>query len=368
MSYLRSLVKSALPSSLLFALHDFKYLDTPEDYSQKSKGINIARSHCYPRKTIYFLPDRPVPGFRRGSVSYKLCRLLGYRITYDSFRYERGPGHRYDVVFKYNRKETFPVPLSSSQFEVDHVINGDLTDLSKHAVNAAFEEVFGYAVGVDPTAYDGAIVAKSNVNAANDGHLVEGPIAPADIRYDQAYQRVIDNSAEDSSFVLDYQVPVHGDQIPLVYLKYRPVETRFLDESTYATVKEPAEVFSKDEIDKLLQFARHMKIDYGELDVLRDKGDRRIYVVDANSTPWGPPRGLEESDRQLALAKMTRSFERLIQTPDLRRHADGKSTEPDDAQRYGRVRMSLLPETQLRACSVHPTRDRVALRGTAFLG
>ncbi len=46
---------------------------------------------------------------------------------------------------------------------------------------------------------------------------------------------------------------------------------------------------SGQEISNLLQFCQLMGMDYGELDVLRDRQDGRIYVVDANSTPLPPP-------------------------------------------------------------------------------
>lgn len=34
---------------------------------------------------------------------------------------------------------------------------------------------------------------------------------------------------------------------------------------------------------------RIMGLDYGELDVLRDTEDGKLYVADVNNTPWDPP-------------------------------------------------------------------------------
>ena len=42
-----------------------------------------------------------------------------------------------------------------------------------------FEDVFGYALDVDPTTYTGRIVKKLDENATHDGEVVDGPI-PAD--------------------------------------------------------------------------------------------------------------------------------------------------------------------------------------------
>ena len=58
--------------------------------------------------------------------------------------------------------------------------------------------------------------------------------------------------------------------------------------------------------------ARKLGIDYGEFDVLRDK-DRRIYVVDANNTPYGPPNELSEGDCTRALVLLANEFVRLIE-------------------------------------------------------
>jgi hypothetical protein len=58
--------------------------------------------------------------------------------------------------------------------------------------------------------------------------------------------------------------------------------------------------------------ARKMGIDYGEFDILRDK-DGRIYVVDVNNTPWGPPNGLPEFESNIALKRLVKSFDRLLE-------------------------------------------------------
>lgn len=324
MSTLRSTVKRLLPPTLLHAWRDLKYTDKPNNWSIKKDGsprVNILRSHYSPKLTIYFCPEQPLPGTvayngsqaHRGAVAYKLCRLLGYGITTNApHRYETEARDPYDVVFKYQRG-TYFTSLSGSQFDPEDIINGTCSDISKRAVNAFFEETFGYGLAVDPTSHDEAILVKSNLNSVHDGHVVQGPLAPSDVQAEKRYQRVIDNTTSNGDMVLDYRVPVHGGQIPLVFLKYRPAESRFESESTYATFEEPAEVFSQDEVQNLLQLAVRMGVDFGELDVLRDREDGRIYVVDVNPTPWGPPRGLSEQERKEALGYLGRSFAQLIQ-------------------------------------------------------
>ena len=55
-----------------------------------------------------------------------------------------------------------------------------------------------------------------------------------------------------------------------------------------------------------------MGIDYGELDILRDNNDGRIYIVDANNTPSGPPNGLTDVQECLALHRMVYPFNKLL--------------------------------------------------------
>ena len=54
----------------------------------------------------------------------------------------------------------------------------------------------------------------------------------------------------------------------------------------------------------MLRFARALGIDYGELDILRDRDDGRIYIVDVNNTPFGPPNHLPWSDSRRAVRRL----------------------------------------------------------------
>ncbi len=51
---------------------------------------------------------------------------------------------------------------------------------------------------------------------------------------------------------------------------------------------------------------------YGELDLLRDT-DGRLYVVDANNTPYWPQEHLSRPQRKRALALIAASYERLLE-------------------------------------------------------
>lgn len=294
MGSVRRLAKQLSPPSIPNAKNDWESIT-----AHTSDRINILWSYFSPRISILFLPERPP----LGSLAYKLSRLSGCAINVD----EQTP---YDVVFKLEDK-TFSDSLSSAEFDVEHVINGQCTNISKNHVNATFEKVFGYPLGVDPAQYDGAMVVKSNENSTHDGTVVKGPLSHAKIHSRNTYQKAIDNTTENGEYVLDYRVPIHGNNIPLVYLKYRPVPSRFANENSHVTLSSPEEVFSEAERNKIKSFTRHLQMDFGELDVLRD-GDGRLYVVDANSTPFGPPNGLAQADHKQALRCLKTSFEAFI--------------------------------------------------------
>ena len=56
-------------------------------------------------------------------------------------------------------------------------------------------------------------------------------------------------------------------------------------------------------------FMKKIGLDYGELDVLRDQDNNKIYVVDANSTPFGPPQQMDWKKKEEALHMLARAFE-----------------------------------------------------------
>lgn len=251
--------------------------------------------------TILFTPDRPVPS----SIVHKLCALNGYRIV-------SHPKRKYDLVFRY-RNATFYNKSVCGVSESSPMINRNTTDISKKNVDRIFSKVFGYSLMLNPTAHQGKAVEKSDANAQHDGRIIDCPIQESSVREDCVYQRIINNSGDDNQ-VRDLRVVVHGDQIPLVYQKYRPLNTRFSNTNTHVKLGEPSVLFSKDELNKIRQFSKSLGLDYGELDVLRDNDTKQIYIVDANLTPWGPPNGLSFEDQKRALEKLILSFHEMIQS------------------------------------------------------
>jgi hypothetical protein len=194
-------------------------------------------------------------------------------------------------------------------------LNGGLCDTSKRNVERVFAQVFGYALAVDPTTHQGLCVAKSDRhNSSHDGRVIECPISEADPGL--AYERLIDNRT-DGGAVEDLRVPVVGGEIPFVYRKHRPFCDRFSNTNLWVGLATAEQVLSEGERELLRVFCRAMGLDLGELDVLRDASDTRIYVVDVNPTAWGPPRPLQTAEAIRAVRTYAAALARLTeQTTD----------------------------------------------------
>jgi len=189
------------------------------------------------------------------------------------------------------------------------LLNIYCNDISKARVNSVFEDVFGYSLAVDPQTYKGKCVMKANWNALHKGRIIE---CPAKLHEgDFVYQKLIRNEVKDG-LVEDMRVPIFGNKTPFVYLKYRSVENRFVDRkhtNKKATIIEVSKVLSLSELKDIYLFCEAIGLDYGELDILRDREDGRIYIVDANNTPSGPTSSIGDDDGKAAVVRLSQAFE-----------------------------------------------------------
>ncbi|HLF72648.1 MAG TPA: hypothetical protein VI759_10910, partial [Dehalococcoidia bacterium] len=247
-------------------------------------------------ETVLFYPDRPREW---GYMHYKVCHQLGLRMTNDpkadmvlTFRFE-------DETWKHNDAR-----LAEWMRSGRRVINGRCTDVSKRAVDTAFARVFGYSISVDPGTHAGPYVRKSDLNATHDGVVLEAPAEPEE---GFVYQKLIDNRSGEDRFA-DLRVIVCADTIPFVYHYYRFLSARFTNNISAVELKETGEVLSDGEVAGLLRLCREMGVDLGALDVLRDRVDGRIYVVDVNDTAKGPPITLGGEYHDEALRRLAAVF------------------------------------------------------------
>ena len=130
-------------------------------------------------------------------------------------------------------------------------------------------------------------------------------------RHDRVYQRLVDNTFDGTEYI-DIRTPVVGGQIPFVYLKRRQRDGRFTNDNDRVDMTSPDAVLSTEEQALILKFAQSMKLDFGGLDVLRDRADGRIYIVDVNKTDMGPPSALSSKNKLAAIRGLSAAFANLV--------------------------------------------------------
>lgn len=178
------------------------------------------------------------------------------------------------------------------------VLNDTQFDSRKRNVQAVFERISSRSLSVDPVSYDGIAVVKSDRNAEHDGALIKLPIKrPAD---GCVYERLIENLVGEN-FIFDIRVPFFDGLAPLAYIKLRPRELRFQNVNHAVALVAPGDVLSWEELTLCRTFCREIGLEYGEIDVLRDRRTGEIFIVDANNTPAGPPGMLSEEGRATAI-------------------------------------------------------------------
>ncbi|MEM9466241.1 MAG: hypothetical protein AAGA90_12775 [Actinomycetota bacterium] len=242
---------------------------------------------------LWFSPELPAPK----SGMFAVAQATGRPVR-------RGVSDT-EPTFAWGDRTVMPAP--SAALRAADAINVDCTDISKHHVDEVHGEVFGRALTVDPLTHVGPMVEKSDDNAVHDGRIVEGPLTST---VDGCvYQRVVD--ATDGDEAVDLRVAVTGDRLAFVLEKRRPITDRFSNDNSRVIVCSD-DVFTSEERRRLVALARGLGMDLGEFDVLRDRNDGLIWVVDANKTPYLRPAGLSEEDRQATVAALVEALEATL--------------------------------------------------------
>jgi hypothetical protein len=188
--------------------------------------------------------------------------------------------------------------------------NFDAHDLSKSTVARAFEEAFGYALALDPKTGTGVCVEKGEANGIHDGTIVTLPCAP---KAGKVYQRLVDNRGEDG-LVEDLRTPTVGGKPVCVYIKRRDASARFTNDNAACWLRSVEDVFSEAEIISISRFCAILKLDWGGLDILRDRESGLIYIVDANRTDMGPPIALALRDKISSTHMLAAALQSMFET------------------------------------------------------
>ncbi len=248
-----------------------------------------------PRARISFFPKKP----RSYYAIWPVCQLADVRIVDD-------PAEA-DLHFYFEDREFLTAPRAAPSSKPS--FNIDCFDIRKSVVARVFEETFGYSLAVDPKSWDGQAVEKSEGNGRHDGRIVACPVATP--RRDHVYQRLIDNTFDGRDHI-DIRTPIVGGEIPFVYLKRREPALRFSNENYRVDLVDADAMLSAAEQRQIADFAKAMRLDFGGIDVLRDRGDGRIYIVDANKTDMGPPSALTSQDKLRAMRGLAAAFAEMV--------------------------------------------------------
>jgi len=249
--------------------------------------------------TIAFTPQKPAPWY-----------LIWGVILAGKGKITNKP-YRADALFHFC-DETNTADLQngfSPEVELPELqINANCTDVSKTRVEQVFEQVFGYALSIDPKTWGGQAVEKSDENGAHDGRVVQCPMVAIP---GKVYEKLLVNS-DNGSTVIDYRSVTIGGQIALVFIKQRPINHRFANFNTKVELVTAKAIFSPDELLLLSRFCAAMNLDFGGLDVLRNSEDGKIYVVDVNKTDMGPPISLPFHQQFKAMRILAKAFREFI--------------------------------------------------------
>lgn len=243
------------------------------------------------RPTIAFHPDKPRPWY----FIWPVMHASGAKLISDV--------SKADIVFQFDdsTQSNHATPVTKPGAKL---VNFGCSDISKSNVADAFERAAGYGLKVDPQHYTGTMVEKSEKNACHDGRIIEGPMKPIE---GKTYQRLVDNEIE-GGLVEDLRCCIVGGEPVVTFRKRRLLTRRFLNENAEVLLDEPKNCYSADEIEVIKRFAAEIGLDWGGMDVLRDRTSGRIYIVDANKTDMGPPVALKLADKLKSTRRMARAF------------------------------------------------------------
>lgn len=249
-----------------------------------------------PGPAVWFTPAPPRPWY-----------LVGLAVFWGGIRLARTPAEA-QAAFYFEDSTVGRPPAC----DLARRFNFDCPDVSKSHVAGVFEAVFGYPLAVDPAAWNGPVVEKGEDNGAHDGRIVQAPCPALPGR---VYQRVIDTV--DGEHVVDLRTPCVGGAPVMVFIKRRPVRDRFANYNSSVSLHRPGDIFSPAELAAIERFCAAMRLDWGGLDILRDRVDGRLYVVDVNKTDM-PPLRLPWRQKMQAIARLSRAFLTMINAESAR--------------------------------------------------
>lgn len=237
---------------------------------------------------VAFTPEPPRPFH----MAYKLCARLDAELV----RPEAA-----DVVIYWH--DTTIRPPAGPGLD-PRAVNAGVGDISKRHVHELHHQVFGY--GLEPDPHADFVLEKSDLNSQHDGSVLTRPSGTPG----RVVERLIDTHIS-PTVVLEYRVAVMDERIPLANARFR-LRHDFKRPNLLSTLLTVEETFTAQEQAHLVAFCRAGGADYADLDVLRDRASGRLYVVDFNPTPAGPPLNLTAVDWSVYWHTMEEAWRELL--------------------------------------------------------
>lgn len=188
------------------------------------------------------------------------------------------------------------------------VINYHCTDVSKKRVEEVFEQVFGYNLKARQQSA-GRLLRKSNFNGMHDGTIIQGPVQEKKEGF--VYEKLLNNQVGPNLFE-DLRIGYFNGIIPLVSPRFHTGNDRF-GRVLNARVEKTEDYLSEEEIRLIRSFCTKLGFEYGDLDLIRDRNDQRLYIVDANPTPTIPSSSsMKPALRSLMIRKWAEGFKKAF--------------------------------------------------------
>ena len=243
---------------------------------------------------IWFSPEAPRPWYMIRSVA---C-WAGMRVA-------RDPAEA-DIAFHFDDSTWSPpgAPFPGP------TLNYGCRDIGKSRVAAVFAATFGYDLAIDPQRARGEAVEKAEANGLHDGRVVACPTEP---RAGRCYQRLVETGHDGR--VHDLRTVCVGGAPVVVWVKTRTRADRFASGANMTVAAaDPTTLFDPGELARIAAFNAAMGLDWGTLDILRDVGDGRIYIVDVNKTDVGPVLQLAMREKIASTRAIAQALVALIAT------------------------------------------------------
>ncbi|MBN2890742.1 MAG: hypothetical protein JXL97_02655 [Bacteroidales bacterium] len=243
-----------------------------KDTSYLIRKIYFFFANGFKNKNILIYPH--YPGRKAGM--FQLAKKLNYNLTNKiPKKYELAVYWEYETF----RKEFELIDKISKHKKV---INLKSRDISKKKVDEVFTKIFGYSSLVNPLEFEGKCVKKGDINGLHNGQIITCPIEKTDENY--IYQRIIETTNEEN-MTTEVRVAIINDKIPYCLMKHKTKDDLFSVGFNKSKLINEEDFFTKEEIQLILKFCKEFNFEFGELDIMRDDNNGKIYIIDTNNTP-----------------------------------------------------------------------------------